>query len=82
MAENALKVSRETKERVRLGAAILACTQGELIDRAIAEYLEHHAEDLQSRVESARRALLGTDDDVIAYLLDVDSDEIARVTEP
>ncbi|HEY3578264.1 MAG TPA: hypothetical protein VGK68_09795 [Gaiellaceae bacterium] len=82
MAENALKVSRETKERVRLGAAILACTQGELIDRAIAEYLEHHAEDLQSRVESARRALLGTDADVIAYLLDVDSDEIARVTEP
>jgi hypothetical protein len=82
MAEPALKVSRETKERVRLGAAILACTQGELIDRAVAEYLEHHAEDLQTRVESARRALLGTDADVIAYLLDVDAEDVNRVTEP
>jgi len=82
MSETALKVSRETKERVRLGAAILACTQGELLDRAVAEYLEHHSEDLQLRVESARRALLGTDADVIAYLLDVDAEDVDRVTEP
>jgi hypothetical protein len=79
MADTALKVSRETKERVRLGAAILACTQGELIDRAVAEFLERHAEDIQTRVEGARKALLGTNADVLAYLLDVDADDISRV---
>jgi hypothetical protein len=79
MADTALKVSRETKERVRLGAAILACTQGELVDRAVAEFLERHAEDIGTRVEGARRALLGTNADVIAYLLDADPDDVDRV---
>lgn len=79
MADTALKVSRETKERVRLGAAILACTQGELVDRAVAEFLERHAEDIGTRFEGARRALLGTNADVIAYLLDADPDDVDRV---
>jgi hypothetical protein len=80
MADIALKVSRQTKEKVRLGAAILACTQGELVERAVAEFLERHAEDLHRRVETARDALLGSEEDVIAYLLEVDPDDVKRVT--
>jgi hypothetical protein len=80
VAEAPLQVSRQTKERVRLGAAILACTQGEFVDRAVAEYLERHAERMQLRVEAARAALLGGDDEVIAYLLEVDPDDVRRVT--
>ena len=80
MADAPLKVSRQTKEKVRLGAAFLACTQGEFVDRAVAEYLEQHADELHSRVESARDALLGGEEEVIAYLLEVDADEVRRVS--
>jgi hypothetical protein len=66
--DSPLKVTKATKERVRLGAAIYACTQGEFVDRAVAEYLERHQDDLGARVESARAALLGGDDDMLAYL--------------
>jgi hypothetical protein len=79
MPEAALKVSQQTKEKVRLGAAILACTQGELVDRAVAEFLERHAEEVNERVDGARKALLGGKDEVIAYLLEVDSDDVRRV---
>lgn len=80
MADAPLKVSRQTKEKVRLGAAILACTQGEFVDRAVGEYLERHAEELGRRVESAREALLGGEAEVIAYLLEVDPDDVRRVS--
>jgi hypothetical protein len=66
--ESPLKVNKATKERVRLGAAILACTQGEFVDRAVAEYLEEHKNDFRARVESAREALLGGEDAMLAYL--------------
>lgn len=79
MADAPLQVSRQTRERVRLGAAILACTQGEFVDRAVAEYLERHADDLQRRVERAREALVGGEDEVIAYLLETDTDAVRRV---
>ena len=75
-----MKVSRQTKEQVRLGAAILACTQGEFVERAVGEYLERHAEDLNRRVGTAREALLGGDDEIVAYLLEVDADAVRRVT--
>jgi hypothetical protein len=80
VADAPLKVSRQTKEKVRLGAAILACTQGEFVERAVAEYLEHHVEDMNRRVETAREALLGGDDEMVAYLLEVDADNVRRVT--
>lgn len=66
--DSPLKVTKGTKERVRLGAAIFACTQGEFVDRAVAEYLERHQDDLKERVESARAALLGGEDAMLAHL--------------
>jgi hypothetical protein len=59
---------------------MLACTQGEFVDRAVAEYLEHHAEHLSERVASARAALLGGEEAVVAYLLEVEPEDVREVT--
>jgi hypothetical protein len=80
VADVPLKIGKHTKEKVRLGAAILACTQGEFVERAVAEYLERHAEDLGRRVDRARDALFGGDEAVVAYLLELDPDEVKRLT--
>jgi hypothetical protein len=66
--DSPLKVSRVTKERVRLGAALFACTQGEFVDRAVAEYLESRKGDLHERVDEAREALLGGEEKMAEYL--------------
>lgn len=66
--DSPLKVSRVTKERVRLGAALFACTQGEFVDRAVAEYLESRKGDLRDRVDEAREALLGGEEKMAEYL--------------
>ena len=66
--DSPLKVSRVTKERVRLGAALFACTQGEFVDRAVAEYLESREGDLRDRVDEAREALLGGEEKMAEYL--------------
>jgi hypothetical protein len=68
--DSPLKVSRVTKERVRLGAALFACTQGEFVDRAVAEYLEARDGDLRTRVDEAREALLGGEEKMVQYLRD------------
>lgn len=47
-----LKVTTVTKDMVRYGAAVFACTQGEFVERAVAEYLKHHAELVQRRATS------------------------------
>src|SRR5437868_2140669 len=51
--DSPLKVSRVTKERVRLGAALFACTQGEFVDRAVAEYLESRQGKLREQIDGA-----------------------------
>jgi glutamate racemase len=45
-------VTTVTKDMVRYGAAVFACTQGEFVERAVAEYLKHHAELVQRRATS------------------------------
>jgi len=66
--DSPLKVNKVTKERVRLAAAMLACTQGELVDRAVAEYIENNAADFDTRLDAAREALLGGDEAVARFL--------------
>ena len=75
-----IKVAKTTKERIRLGAALLSCTQGELVDRAVADYLERNAGRLSERVDAAREALLGGDDAVIAYMLGAEVEDVQRVS--
>lgn len=64
-----LRVSPQTKAQVRLGATLLSCTQGEFVERAVAEFLESHAEDFSERLDRAREALRGDEHAVAAYLL-------------
>lgn len=66
--DSPLKVSKSTKERVRLGAAMLACTQGEFVDRAVAEYIEQHADEFGKRVDAAKAALLEGDEAISSFL--------------
>ena len=47
-----LKVTTVTKDMVRYGAAVFACTQGEFVERAVAEYLKRHAELVERRAAS------------------------------
>ncbi len=43
-----LKVSRVTKERVRLGAAVDGTTQGEFLDKAVDEFIQKHKVELEA----------------------------------
>lgn len=74
-----LKVSGETRERVRLIAAITGRTQAEIVDEAVGQFVERHAEDFALGLKRAREALLGGDVSTAAYLLNEDPDEVARV---
>jgi hypothetical protein len=67
-----VRVSPTTKTRVRVGAALLSLTQGEFIDRAVAEYLEAHAEEFSHRLDLAREAFANGREASIAYLLGED----------
>jgi len=67
-----VRVSPTTKTRVRVGAALLSLTQGELVDRAVAEYLEAHAEEFSDRLELAREAFIKGPDASVAHLLGED----------
>jgi hypothetical protein len=69
-----VRVSPTTKTRVRVGAALLSLTQGEFIDRAVAEYLEAHAEEFSQRLDLAREAFAGGPDASVAYLLAEDQE--------
>ena len=69
-----VRVSPTTKDRVRIGAALLSLTQGELIERAVAEYLEAHAEEFSERLELAREAFAKGPDASVAYLLGEEED--------
>jgi hypothetical protein len=63
-----VKVDTYTKEQIRLGAAVFACTQGEFVQRAVAEFIEGNAGDLIQRMDRARAALLGGEETIAAYL--------------
>jgi hypothetical protein len=52
-----LKVTKRTKELVRLGAAAERCTQGEFVRRAVDAFIEAHADELRARLASAKEAL-------------------------
>lgn len=74
-----LKVSERTRERVRLMAALTGRTQAEIVDEAIGQYVERHADEFAHGLKRAREALLGDDVAAVAYLLDEDPDRVARV---
>jgi predicted transcriptional regulator len=79
VAQAPIKVSEETKERIRYIAALTNSTQAEVVDHAIAEYSVRHADDIARGIERARAVLAAGDAAIAAYLLDEPEEAIARV---
>jgi predicted transcriptional regulator len=79
MAASPIKVDAEVKEQVRLAAALLDCSQAELVGRAVAEYTARHASDLRAGVAKASAALSLGDEAAIAYLAGEDTETLKRV---
>ncbi len=74
-----IKVSGETKERIRYLAALSDATQAEIVDRAVTEYTTRHADVLAKGIDRAREVLAGGDVAVAARLLGESPDAIERI---
>jgi len=74
-----IKVSEQTKDRIRYLAALTDATQAEIVDRAITEYTTRHADLISKGLERAREVLAGGDVTIAAHLLGESPDAVARV---
>ena len=74
-----IKVSEQTKERIRYLAALTDVTQAEIVDRAVGEYAARHADTIAAGIERARMVLAGGDVAIASHLLGVPADDIQRV---
>ena len=55
MAVSPIKVSAETKEQIRVAAALLNYGQAEFVGRAVDEYTRRHASELRAGIRSEER---------------------------
>jgi len=74
-----IKVSEQTKERIRYLAALTDVTQAEVVDRAVEEYAARHADAITAGIERARIVLAGGDIAVASHLLGVPTEDVQRV---
>jgi len=74
-----IKVSEQTKERIRYLAALTDATQAEIVDRAVSEYAARHVDEIAEGIERARNILASGDAAIAAYLLDEPVEAIDRV---
>ncbi len=79
-SQSPIKVSEQTKERVRYLAALSDVTQAEVVDRAVEEYAARHAEAIAEGIERARMVLSGGDAAIASHLLGVPAEDIQRVS--
>jgi hypothetical protein len=80
MAQAPIKVSEQTKERIRYLAALTDATQAEIVDRAVTEYAARHADEIAKGMERARAVLASGDAAIAAYLLGEPVGDIERVS--
>jgi len=80
MAVSPIKVSADTKEQIRIAAALLGCGQAEFVKRAVSEYTRRHADELRAGIADASAALALGDAAAIAYLAGEDAETLDRVT--
>ena len=78
--QSPIKVSSETKERIRYLAALTDTTQAQIVDRAVEEYAVRHADDVAKGIEHARLILAGGDRAIAAHLLDIPIADVERVS--
>jgi len=67
MTASPIKVSADTKEQVRIAAALLKCSQADLVGRAVSEYTARHSDALRAGIADAGAALALGGDAAIAY---------------
>lgn len=77
--QSPIKVSAETKDRIRFLAALTDATQAEIVDRAIGEYAARHADEVAKGLDRAREVLSGGDAAIAALLLDESPAAVRRV---
>jgi predicted transcriptional regulator len=80
MSQAPIKVSEETKQRIRYLAALIDTTQGEVVERAVREYAIRHADQIEKGIDHARSVLASGDAAIAAHLLDVPVESVKRVT--
>ncbi len=80
--QSPIKVSPQTKERIRYLAALTDTTQTQLVDRAIEEYTARHADLIEKGIDAARSVLAIGDVVIAAHLLDVPDEAVRRIAGP
>ena len=80
--QSPIKVSPQTKERIRYLAALTDTTQTQLVDRAIEEYTARHADLIDKGIDAARSVLAIGDVAIAAHLLDVPDEAVRRIAGP
>ena len=80
--QSPIKVSGETKERIRYLAVLSGVTQAEIVDQAVREFAMRHSDLVERGIDRARSVLAGGDADIAAHLLDVPGDDVQRVAGP
>jgi len=78
-AQAPIKAYPETKDKLRHAAGLVGCTQAELLDRAVGEFLDAHREEFSLRLDQARTALLGHPHDAVAFALGVEREDVDAV---
>jgi predicted transcriptional regulator len=82
VTQSPIKVSPQTKERIRYLAALTDTTQTHLVERAIEEYTARHADLIEKGLETARSVLDVGDAGIAAHLLNVPEDAVRRIAGP
>jgi predicted transcriptional regulator len=77
--QSPIKVSPQTKERIRYLAALTDTTQTQLVDRAIEEYTVRHADLIEKGIDTARSVLAVGDVAIAAHLLNVPDEAVRRI---
>lgn len=81
-AQAPVKAYPETKQKLRHAASLIGCTQAELLDRMLEEFLLAHRDEFSEQLDAARAALLGDTHDAVAFALGVDRDSIDSIAAP
>jgi len=78
-SQSPIKVSPETKEQIRIAAAVLGRSQSEVVGEAVCEYVKSHAQEFQRGLEEAREALAGGDVGLVSFLTGATPEQVKRI---
>ncbi|MBA3431035.1 MAG: hypothetical protein H0U16_06090 [Actinobacteria bacterium] len=68
-SDSPVKVSEGTKERIRIAAAVRGCSQADILDAAVNEYIDRHTEEFATGLKRAGEALFEGREAEVAYLI-------------